>query len=150
MAIANPPYVRQENIGESKAELTRLYADAAVARSDLYCYFYARALQLLANGGSHVFVCSNSWLDVGYGAKLQEYLLANAHVRVVYESAVERQFSTADINTIISLIRKGRPDAQAVTRFVSFRDEFDKAVGDATLRKEIQSHAGCARDRWHG
>ena len=137
VAIANPPYVRQEDIGASKAELTGLYSDAAVARSDLYCYFYARALQLLAHGGSHVFVCSNSWLDVGYGARLQEYLLKNAHVRNIIESAVERQFSTADINTIISVIRKGQPDESALTRFVSLRDEFDRAVGDASLRREL-------------
>ena len=137
VAIANPPYVRQEDIGVSKAELTGMYSDAAVARSDLYCYFYARALQLLAHGGSHVFVCSNSWLDVGYGAKLQEYLLKNAHVRDIFESAVERQFSTADINTIISVIRKGQPDESALTRFVSLRDKFDRAVGDASLRREL-------------
>ena len=137
VAIANPPYVRQEDIGASKTELKGLYSDAAVARSDLYCYFYARALQLLAHGGSHVFVCSNSWLDVGYGAKLQEYLLKNAHVRDIFESAVERQFSTADINTIISVIRKGQPDESALTRFVSLRDEFDKAVSDASLRREL-------------
>ena len=79
IGIANPPFVRQENIGANKASLVQLYSGAAVARSDLYCYFYARALQLLNGGGMHVFVCSNSWLDVGYGAKLQEYLLSNAH-----------------------------------------------------------------------
>ncbi|MCY4576684.1 MAG: N-6 DNA methylase, partial [Chloroflexi bacterium] len=137
VAIANPPYVRQENIGPTKTELTSLYADAAVARSDLYCYFYARALQLLAPGGTQVFVCSNSWLDVGYGAKLQEYLLTNAHLQAIYESAVERQFSTADINTIISVIRKGTQEKGAVTRFISLRDEFDKALGDMSLRREL-------------
>ena len=40
--------------------------------------------------GMPVFVCSNSWLDVGYGAKLQQYLLANAALEAVYESAIER------------------------------------------------------------
>lgn len=137
VAIANPPYVRQEDIRSQKAVLTQQYKDAAVARSDLYCYFYARALQLLAPGGMHVFVCSNSWLDVGYGARLQEYLLKNAHVQAIYESAVERQFSTADINTIISIIRKGRPVDGTPTRFISLRDEFDKALADATLRREL-------------
>ena len=106
IALANPPYVRQEQIGPAKAALTKLYADAATARSDLYCYFYARALQMLRDGGMHVFICSNSWLDVGYGAKLQEYLLRKAHARAIYESAVERQFSTAQINTIISIVEK--------------------------------------------
>ena len=121
VVIANPPYVRQEEIGPQKDALVRQYPAAAVARSDLYCYFYARALQLLRDGGKHVFVCSNSWLDVGYGARLQEYLLNHAHIRAVCESAVERQFATADINTVITLIRKGRPASDAGTRFVSLR-----------------------------
>ena len=108
-----------------------------MARSDLYCFFYARALQLLKHGGMHVFVCSNSWLDVGYGAKLQEYLLNNAHVLAVYESAVERQFSTADINTIISLISKSPGDNESETRFVSLRDQFDTALSHPAARKEI-------------
>ena len=138
IAVANPPYVRQELI-PNKDALSKLYAAAATKRSDLYCYFYARALQLLADGGTHVFVCSNSWLDVGYGAKLQEYLLNNARVRTVYESAVERQFSTADINTIISVIEKSAPNDADETLFVSLRDEFESAIADAggSMRREV-------------
>jgi len=41
------------------------------AQSDLYTYFYIRALRLLNPKGIHTFICSNSWLDVGYGAWLQ-------------------------------------------------------------------------------
>ena len=137
IAISNPPYVRQENIGGSKAALVRQYSGAAVARSDLYCHFYARALQLLKRGGMHVFVCSNSWLDVGYGAKLQEYLLNNAHIRAVYESAVERQFSTADINTVVSVIAKSPGGNESETSFVSLRGEFEAALADPDLRREI-------------
>ena len=139
VAIANPPYVRQELIKPDayKNELARMYADAATRRSDLYCHFYARGLQLLADGGAHVFVCSNSWLDVGYGAKLQEYLLNAARVRTIWESAVERQFSTADVNTIISAIEKTAPRDGDETRFVSLRDEFNEAIADAGLRREV-------------
>lgn len=136
IVVANPPYVRQENIA-NKPALVSLYADAVTARSDLYCHFYARALQLLRDGGMHIFVCSNSWLDVGYGAKLQEHLLNAASVEVIYESAVERQFSTAQINTIVSVIRKGRVDNDRHTRFVSLRAEFESAIADADLRREI-------------
>ena len=68
---------------------------------------------------------------------MQEYLLNNAHIRAVYESAVERQFATADINTVITLICKGRPASDAGTRFVSLRGEFDTALDDPQLRREI-------------
>ena len=136
VVVANPPYVRQEKIGPTKPELRRIYADSTVARSDLYCYFYVRGLQLLRSGGMHVFVCSNSWLDVGYGAKLQERLLKNARVDAIYESAVERQFSTAQINTIISVVSKSQSVDEHQIRFVSLRDEFETAIADATKRRE--------------
>ena len=174
VVIANPPYVRQEEIAPRayKEALLKAYPDAATLRSDLYCYFYARALQLLKAGGMHVFVCSNSWLDVGYGARLQEHLLNNAHVRAIYESAVERQFSTADINTIISVSSKTAGDGagegresgeggERETRFVSLRADFDTALADPALRREIRRNraelqaAGArggqyAGDKWGG
>ena len=148
VAIANPPYVRQELITPDsyKRGLSSLYANATVKSSDLYCYFYARAMQLLADGGAHVFVCSNSWLDVGYGAKLQEYLLNAARVRTIYESAVERQFSTAEINTIISVIEKTPPRDEDETLFVSLRSEFDDAIANAGLRREMVKTRGELRE----
>ena len=153
VVIANPPYVRQEDI-EPKAykdALATAYAAAVTARSDLYCYFYARALQLLREGGMHVFVCSNSWLDVGYGAKLQEYLLNNSRIHAIYESAIERQFSTADINTIISVICKTSTPDNIETRFVSLRADFETALGDAGQRREILKSRGDLRAvRMHG
>ena len=63
--------------------------------------------------------------------------MRKAHVQAVYESAVERQFSTADINTIISFICNAEPEGAAETLFVSLRDEFAKALADPTLRREI-------------
>ena len=140
LVIANPPYVRQEDISPKpyKDTLLQAYSDAAVGRSDLYCYFYARGLQLLRPRGMHVFVCSNSWLDVGYGAKLQQYLLTNAALEAVYESAIERQFITADINTIISVLRKtDAPAPDAPTRFVQLREDFEAALSPGGRRREI-------------
>ena len=137
IAIANPPYVRHEEIGDSKPKLRSLYSDSTAARSDLYCYFYARALQTLTSGGMHVFVCSNSWLDARYGARLQESMLCTARILAIYESAIERQFSTAAINTIISVIQKTRGDDSFTTRFVSFRGAFDAAIQDAGLRRQV-------------
>lgn len=139
IVVANPPYIRQEEIKPElyKKSLVNQYSEATTPRSDLYCYFYARALQLLKYGGMHVFVCSNSWLDVGYGAKLQEYLLNNAHVQAIYDSAIERQFSTADINTIITVVSKGLDPNSQDTRFVYLKSEFNSALTNSSLRREV-------------
>lgn len=142
IVLANPPYVRQELIGGQKPYLMRQYSAAVDGKSDLYCYFYVRALQLLRPGGMHVFICSNSWLDVSYGGKLQGYLLKNAHLQAIYESAIERQFSTAEVNTIISFIRNSSPDDKQVTRFISLHAPFESAITDSSQRKEVQrTHA---------
>jgi len=146
IVITNPPFVRQELIGESKSVLAKLYGDAIDGKSDLYCYFYVRGLQLLRSGGVHVFVCSNSWLDVGYGGKLQRYLLKHSHVHAIYESAVERQFSTADVNTIISVITKGHPSDDAQTDFVSLRGPFIEALADPALRRTLSR---TSTQLWH-
>ncbi|MCS7272610.1 MAG: BREX-1 system adenine-specific DNA-methyltransferase PglX [Fimbriimonadales bacterium] len=139
--VANPPYVRQELIDSKvKEKLLKQYAEAAVGRSDLYVYFYARALQLLKPGGMHVFVCSNSWLDVGFGGKLQEYLLKRAHIQAIYDSALERQFASADVNTIISVLQKdGHAPGQdaRITRFVRLNAPFEQAVADPQYQRVI-------------
>ena len=162
IVIANPPYVRQEEIQpeEYKKRLQNAYAAAAGGRSDLYCYFYARALQLLKPGGMHLFVCSNSWLDVGYGSQLKQYLLRNGHIQAIYESAIERQFATAQINTIISRIQKRDGKAADETRFIALHGEFEQAIDDTGQQRVIvKSHrelladeqaAGKNGDKWGG
>ena len=126
VVITNPPYVRHEAIGSTKPLLRKNYAESVEGKSDLYVFFYVRAVQLLRPGGMHVFICSNSWLDVQYGGKLQKYLLEHTHIHAIYESAIERQFATADVNTIISIIQKGRAADDAITRFVRYHVPFEQ------------------------
>ena len=68
-----------------------------------------------------------------------------AHIRAIYESAVERQFSTAAINTIISIARKGKPDDSAETEFVQLQEEFDKATAPGGKRRVISKTAAQLR-----
>ena len=136
IAIANPPYVRVEDIGSVKVALSQQYGGSLSARSDLYCYFYVRALQLLTECGMQVFVCSNTWLDTQYGESLQRHLLDKATILSIFESAVERQFSTAAVNTLISIVRNTIATGSQETTFVSFRGPFDLSVSGPSLRKE--------------
>ena len=138
IAIANPPYVRVEDIGFAKAALSHRYGDILSARSDVYCYFYVRSLQLLTEHGMQIFVCSNTWLDTQYGESLQRHLLEKATILSIFESAVERQFSTAAVNTLISIVQKTLAPGSDETTFVSFRGPFDLSVSDPSMRKEAK------------
>jgi len=148
--IGNPPYVRQEEIAdplgkvkdkkkykEYLQEMVRLDFQGEFspkkkinAQSDLYTYFYIRALRLLNQGGIHTFICSNSWLDVGYGTWLQEFLLNRCHVELIIDNHAKRSFEAADINTIISVIHAPRKkvDPQHQVKFVAFKKPFDESI----------------------
>ncbi len=120
VVIGNPPYVRQEKIKDLKPTLKKRYT-CYTGAADLYVYFYERGLQLLNTNGIHTFICSNSWLDVNYGAPLQKYLLDNTNSAVICHSEAEREFESADINTIVSIFHNGTPDADSHLRFLTFK-----------------------------
>ena len=116
------------------------------AKSDLYVYFYFHGLSLLGEEGSFCFITSNSWLDVGYGKDLQEFLLRHGHVRMVIDNQVKRSFASADVNTVIVLL--ARPDdrredgPERAARFVMFKVPFDQVL-PAVVFQEIED----ARER---
>ena len=76
------------------------------AKSDLYVYFYFHSLALLNDSGSFCFITSNSWLDVGYGKDLQEFLLTRGKVKWIIDNQSRRSFASADVNTVIALFAK--------------------------------------------
>jgi len=138
IVLANPPYVRKEEIPAALKPMLKVnFGDAVSGRSDLYCSFYARGVELLRQGGMHVFVCSNSWLDAGYGGILQGYLLRNCHVQGIIDSAVEKQFSTANVNTIISILRKDRHGQNKESRFTLLKAPFTTTLADVINRVEV-------------
>ena len=144
VVIGNPPYVRQEKIKELKPSLKDQY-DCYTGAADLYVYFYERGLQLLNKRGVHTFICSNSWLDVNYGAPLQKYLLDNTASAVICHSEAEREFQSADINTIVSIIRNGTPDADSRISFITFKTFIGDSNSD-NRRVKTRSYSDLKRN----
>ncbi|HBT03931.1 MAG TPA: hypothetical protein DEA54_03910, partial [Thermodesulfobacterium commune] len=58
------------------------------------------------DGGIFGFINASSWLDVGYGAGLQEFLLKNMRPIYIIDNIAKRSFKQADVNTVIVLIQK--------------------------------------------
>ena len=165
IVIGNPPYVRQEKIAppnklkaevstEEKKEYKNKLLSSIQAhfpfiekidkKSDYYIYFYFHGLSLLNEKGTFCFITSNSWLDVGYGKDLQEFLLKYCHIKAIYDNQVKRSFEHADVNTIIALFsaasiehgarRKGTWSALSETaRFVMFKRPFEEIVNTKIL-----------------
>ncbi len=109
------------------------------AKSDLYVYFYFRGLHLLNPTGSFVFITSNSWLDVGYGADLQEFLLRNCHVKFVIDNEVTRSFADVEVNTVICLLSAPDPrndsGLEQEARFVMFTVPFEHVLSPIAFQE---------------
>jgi hypothetical protein len=148
--IGNPPYVRQENIADPNGKIRdpkkyRAFLEDMVrldfpkqfskrenidGKSDLYIYFYFRSLRLLNTKGVLTFICSNSWLDAGYGSWLQKFLLTSAPVLYIFDNHAQRSFAAADVNTIISIICAPQKavDKNHFIKFVAFKKPFEDVV----------------------
>ena len=165
VVIANPPYVRQEKIirqdldpeelkSRSSAQLKKLrseykedlvgyiletYGMEVGKRCDLYLYFFFKGLELLNPKGSMVYISSNSWLDVDYGKYLQEALLKKIELECVIDNSAKRSFEESEINTVISVIRKGHgPNIlSGETCFIVFKRPFEDVIGPANMKKAL-------------
>lgn len=183
IVIGNPPYIRQEMISPPnkvkssvKKEDKEKYKSKLIEsvknkfstidkidmRSDYYIYFYFHGLSLLNENGTFCFITSNSWLDVGYGKNLQEFLLKYIPIIAIYDNP-KRSFSHADVNTVISLFgaptfkemhgeslkSKENDDfemLQNVAKFVMFKKPFESVTNATNLIKieEIETSTGDA------
>jgi len=166
LVIGNPPYVAQEeiedplgSIGDNKKykELLRqmvnqdfpqdIPVNVINGKSDLYTFFYIRGLRLLNENGILTYICSNSWLDVEFGAWLQKFLLDRCQIHFIIDNLAKRAFKEAGINTIISLIgaRQKMVRADDLIRFAAFKLPFENSlytenflmIEDAKKRIEI-------------
>ena len=141
--VGNPPYIRQEEI-TGKAALLKMAQAVAPdaefsARSDLFCYFFPHALQFLKSDGWMGFLVSSSWLDTGYGFRLQKFLLDHFRVVALIESAVEPWFSGARVTTVaVILQRESDPNKRAgnTVRFAWANQPLAQLFGDADARED--------------
>lgn len=101
--IANPPYIRQEEI-DYKAALEKEY-EIFNAVSDLYTYFYERGFRLLKDSGTLTFITSSKFLRARYGTILRKYLKRNTTIKNIVNFGDQHMFE-AITNTLIFIATK--------------------------------------------
>ncbi|WP_461116002.1 Eco57I restriction-modification methylase domain-containing protein [Spirosoma jeollabukense] len=72
--IGNPPYIRQEELGESKELLKKDFPKTYAGTADLYVMFVEHGLRILRQNGQFVFIIPNKWMRAGYGLSLRKWL----------------------------------------------------------------------------
>ena len=112
IVLANPPYVRQEQVKRMgiKPQLQATYPAVYTGTADLFVYFYARAVELLTDGGMLVFISSNKWFRAGYGKKLRDYLATATTTQSITDFGSLPVFN-AVAYPMIYITRKAEPNA---------------------------------------
>lgn len=105
--IGNPPYVRQELLGdEVKRALKSGYASYS-GMADLYVYFYEQGLRLVRPGGRMSYVVTNKWLKAGYAEELRALFADKAWLEFVADFGHAKHFfPDADVFPSVLVMRR--------------------------------------------
>jgi hypothetical protein len=126
--IGNPPYVRQESLGEFKDYFQSHYA-AYDGVADLYAYFMEKGVGLLREGGLFSIIVSSSFLRASYGRALRETLKQRAAVLRLVDFGGLAVFANAkDTYVCIPLLEKGAKPGRIEVARIATLENLD--VGD--------------------
>lgn len=130
VVVGNPPYVRQELLGELKPYLERTYRSYHGV-ADLYVYFLEQGLRLLKPGGRLSYVVTNKWLKAGYAEPLRRLLAEEAWTETLVDLGHAKQvFPDADVFPSIVVLARPRPESAPPTPRVSVIARDDVRLDD--------------------
>ncbi len=162
--VGNPPYTRAEwieRLGDDARQMTLFNPESLPngpsplhplvprelsaflgRRASLYAYFFIHSLDFLREGGRLGFVVPNGWLDVAYGDALKQVMLEHFRIVAVVESAVERWFATAGVNTCLVILERAGEAADRAgnrVRFIRLRQPLRELLGLETDSRRVQA-----------
>lgn len=105
--IGNPPYVRQEMLGEYKPYFESRYT-AYHGMADLYVYFIEKAVSLLREGGLFSYIVANKWMRANYGEPIRCWMKKQA-IEEITDFGDLPVFQNVTTYPCILRIRKGKP-----------------------------------------
>jgi len=118
LVIANPPYIRQEDI-TNKDQIKAAGYEVFNSTSDIYTYFYELAFKLLSEHGIATYITSNKWLRSKYGNKLRHFTKTKTAIHHLVDFGGYKVFSSATVDTNVLLFSKTVPNPANTLQFVN-------------------------------
>ena len=107
--IGNPPWIRQETIQSDKAVLAAQFATVFDSVADIYVFFLARGLALLAPSRLIGMIVPNKWHRAAYGEKLRRLLSEHEQPVTLIDFGHAPVFPDADTFPCILIARNAQP-----------------------------------------
>ena len=151
--IGNPPYVESRNssFAEDLKDLLQKQIERNYSKedrksfprgADLLIFFFELAFRLLNPSGINTFITENSWLSTDYGKEFQKYLLRNINVQGIIDSDY-KYFETADINTVISFLKKKIITENTPIQFFHCHENLETHPCNTTKPNDNDSSVNC-------
>jgi hypothetical protein len=122
IVIANPPYVRMELFKAIKPVLKRRFPVVHADRADLYCYFYARSVELLHDDGMMSLISPDKWMRSGYGKNLRGYLSGMTRIQSILDFGDLPVFEEAQAYPMILCARRTPLMSESPFQFCAVKD----------------------------
>lgn len=149
IVLANPPYVRMELFKDQKPALKKNFPRVHAERADLYCYFYARALQLLRPGGMLVFISPNKWFRAGYGSGLRCLIAETCDVISITDFGELPVFQSAATFPMIFVAQKGKSNRTSIfTQVKTLAPPYPDVLAVVRSKSHPLSSAAISGDNW--
>jgi type I restriction-modification system DNA methylase subunit len=103
--IGNPPYVRQELLGDFKDYFQQHY-EVYHGTADLYAYFIEKGVSLLRKDGLFSYIVANKWMRANYGEPLRRWM-KKQRIEEITDFGDLPVFENATTYPCILRIRKG-------------------------------------------
>ena len=147
--IGNPPYVRQEELGQFKPYFAAAYPETYNGIADLYVYFYQQGLRLIRVGGRMSYIVTNKWMRAGYGEPLRAYFAKEGALERIIDFGHAPIFEDADVFPCILVLEKPMPlleryrQLERQVQVLHFpRTELDRVMRTkGSLGRYVQEHS---------
>ncbi len=144
VVVGNPPYVRQESLGEIKTYFSANY-QVYHGTADLYVYFIEKSHKLLCSGGFFGMIVSNKWMSANYGVALRHFIAEQTTIQQIVDFGELPVFNDASTFPAIVITKNVPTNEQKfiyapikTLRFKSLKDEVIKI----SLQMDSQAVSG--------
>jgi type I restriction-modification system DNA methylase subunit len=146
--IGNPPYVRQETLGEEFKAYAKQNFETFAGTADLYVYFIEQAHKLLKPNGLFGMIVSNKWIRSNYGKALREFLTRESTIVEIIDFGELPVFENAATFPVIIITRKGKSEHVNFTYAPIKRLDFDSLADEVVNVGSVLDERALQSENW--
>ncbi|WP_339699121.1 Eco57I restriction-modification methylase domain-containing protein [Algoriphagus aquimarinus] len=133
VVIGNPPYIRQEQLGEWKKYLKDRY-QVYMGTADLLVYFFELSTQILRENAHFCMITSNKFVKANYGKNLRKYLLNYQLGQIIDFGELPVFEEAATFPAIYTFQKKKRQKKVRFSQVVSLDfDSFENLIANTAI-----------------